>query len=92
MKMIRVRYKGPTETQGSRLLADDGEVSRLSRSLNSLEIELEEQGHRNNYIDCCKLIAEYYIDERWDHVTLDNCRLIHGSHGKDDYFLVERYQ
>ena len=90
MKMIRVRYRGPSETLGSRLIADDGEASYMSRSLNALEMELEERGYRNSYADCCKLIAEYYIDERWDHVSLADVKLLHGTHGKEDYFLVLR--
>lgn len=88
MKMIRVRYKGPTETKSGRLIADDGDCSRYERSLNSIENELEERGEINSYAACCWVIAHEYMKKRWYHVDAKDIVLYPGHHGTDDYFVA----
>lgn len=89
MKMIRVRYKGPTDSQGSRLIADAPHFGRLTRSLNSIEIELEENGKNNNFVYCARRLAEEYIDKKWTNLTSKDAILFHGWHSKhEDFFLV----
>ena len=89
MKMIRVRYKGPTEKQGSRLIADAPHFGRYTRGLNSIEIELDELEKPNSFVACCQHIAKEYIDKKWPGLKSEDAMLLHGWHSKhEDYFLV----
>ena len=89
MILIRVRYKGPTEKKGSRLIADAPHWGRYTRGLNSIENELSELGKPNEFGHCCQHIAREYIDKKWPGLESKDAMLLHGWHSKnEDFFMV----
>ena len=89
MRMIRVRYKGPTDKLGSRLIADAPHFGKHTRGFNAVENQLEELGLPNSFGHCCQYVAKEYIDEKWPGLSSKDALLLHGWHSnREDFFLV----
>lgn len=90
MKMIRVRYKGPTDTKGSRLIVTDND-HRKTYGFNAIQIILEDRGVSSGYHDCARQAAETFIDEKWKYFGDKNSyEIVSGCFGSDDFFIPVR--
>ncbi len=88
MRMIRVRYKGPTDTKSSRLFVSDNENYK-TYSFNGLQNEMDDKNLPTGYHDTAKYAAELFIKEKWTYCKSE-LTLLPGSFGSDDYFLPTR--
>ncbi len=90
MMMIRVRYKGPTNTKGSRLIVTDNN-KRKTYGFNAVQNDLEDHDEPSGYHDCCRSAAEIFIEEQWEYFgDRNNYELVSGCFGSDDFFIPVR--
>ena len=83
--MIRVRYKGPTDTKSSRLLVTDCQYKK-TYSFNGLQNEMDDKNLPTGYHDTAQYAAEIFVKEMWNYCRSE-LTLLPGSFGSDDYFL-----
>ena len=89
MRMIRVRYVGPTDTKGSRLCVTDGEL-RKQYGFNAIELEKEYHGQASGFHDCTKTAALRFVKDCWQYFDTLAYDLNCGSFKNDDYFIFTK--